>query len=262
MPQRLGQHFLINQHALRTIVAALDIQIGDLIFEIGPGHGEITARLRAANPEGRIVAIEKDEKLAAALRKRFDGTNVEIITGDILKLLPKLHHYTLNALRYTLTGNIPYYLTGYLLRLLGEATVKPARAVLTIQREVADRLLAAPPRMNLLAASIGVWAVPRRVQNLHARDFSPPPRVDSATIALTTREKPLDDDLPRYYRFIRALFRWPRKTIWNNLKGNFAGGPDALASILKKSSLSGRERPQDLSLEILVRLSRVFEVNS
>lgn len=259
MPRRLGQHFLTNRSALLSIVEALEIRRDDWIFEIGPGHGEMTSLIAEKNSGGRIIAIEKDEELARELRARFQHTHIEIISGDALKLLPELPaRYGLKNGDYKITGNIPYYITGYLLRTVGELAAKPSRAVLTIQREVADRILSAPPRMNLLAASIQFWAEPYRIQDIPARDFSPPPRVDSATIMLRTRSAPTTADPERYYHFIKALFQHPRKTVANNLREYKKYSREVMTQTLATVSLRGNERPQNIPFDILVTLANIL----
>lgn len=260
--QKLGQHFLINKSALRKIAEAVDIQEGDTIIEIGPGHGELTKELLAIsverldkNPaEGKgikIIAIEKDPALAQELRKNFQFSTrppdrqvsnaqiqnskfiihnsiIEIIEGDAREILPSIiHHSSFVIHNYKLVGNIPYYLTGYLLRIISELENKPSLCVFTIQKEVAERIVAQPPKMNpdrsrdrsqqinetsqripnipdgatsanhrsrsasngmnKLSASVQFWAEPKILQILPRRDFKPAPKVDSAIITLSPR---------------------------------------------------------------------------
>src|SRR4030043_2274654 len=155
----LGQNFLMNKFKLRKIADALEFKKGDTIIEIGPGHGELTKEIRNKNKEVKIITIEKDEKLAKDLKNKIYNLkldkNIEVIEGDALKILPTLNtKYKIQNKKYKLVGNIPYYITGYLLRILGGLKLKPSIIVLTIQKEVAQRICVRPPHMNLLAASV------------------------------------------------------------------------------------------------------------
>jgi 16S rRNA (adenine1518-N6/adenine1519-N6)-dimethyltransferase len=256
MRQRLGQHFLINKSAIGKIIAALDIQRGDTIVEIGPGKGALTLPLAR---ECRIIGVEKDKILARELAEALP--EAKIVEGDVLKILPQLViDLKLEIGNWKLAGNIPYYITGKLLRIIGELENKPKLTVLTIQKEVAERIVAKPPRMNLLAAAVQIWADPEIIINLKPDDFSPPPKVSSAIIKLIPnlrRSQRLR--LGDYYRLIKAVFKQPRKTVLNNLStGSFdpAGRPkEELLKILQKVGLKGDERPQNLSLEHLIKLS-------
>ena len=154
MRQKLGQHFLTNPAVAKKIAASLEVETGDTIIEIGPGHGELTEEIVASSEkrEAKIILIERDVELVAGLREKYKtNTRIEIHEGDVLEVLPALAtRYSLLATRYSLTGNLPYYLTGFLLRTIGELEHKPARSVFMIQKEVAERIVARPPRMNRL----------------------------------------------------------------------------------------------------------------
>src|SRR3989344_38037 len=143
----LGQNFLINPHILDKIVSVAEITKNDTVIEIGPGTGNLTKRL--AEKSKRTIAIERDRELIPILKENLkDYTNIEIIEGDILKLNPTaLLRYC--ATSYKIVANIPYYITSHLLKTVFEEWPKPELIVLTIQREVAQRIMAKPPHMNL-----------------------------------------------------------------------------------------------------------------
>lgn len=278
MGRYLGQHFLINKRQLRKFVGALEIKPGDTIIEIGPGHGELTLLL-ARNfqfpiSNFQIIAIEKDKKLVQVLQKKFaSDKNIKIIEGDALKILPELC-FKFQVSGFKITGNIPYYITGRLLRILAELKPKPKLIVLIIQKEVARRIIAKPPRMNLLAASVQFWAEPEIIDYIPKRDVRPQPKVDSAIITLmpTSAGKQIDAD--RYYRLIRLLFKQPRKTIINNLVAgikypafaNALAGRQVLRAkdkeeIIKKLikfGINPSDRPQNLSIKQIQQLSTLF----
>ncbi len=261
MRQPLGQHFLKDKRKIGQIVDALELQEGDTVIEIGPGRGALTHELGTRNKGMRIVAIEKDAKLAAGLKEKLmpvfeeKGNKLEIITGDVREELPKLKSYNLRS--YKLVGNIPYYLTGALLRLIGDLDPLPKRIVLTTQKEVAERVTAVPPKMNMLAASVQFWAEPKIVMRIPAGAFSPPPDVDSAVILLTPKRLTSDvnHQKERYYELVRALFRHPRKTIRNNLLRTVLNISE---EHLKEAGIDPGDRPQNLSVGDILRLATLL----
>jgi 16S rRNA (adenine1518-N6/adenine1519-N6)-dimethyltransferase len=177
----LGQNFLINEGVLDRIVQAADIAPTDTIVEVGPGTGALTKRLVATG--AHIIAIEKDRRLIEPLREQFAGfKNIEIIEGDILEWQPDVR-----AVEYKIVANIPYYLTSHLIRLMLEEWPSPSLAVLMVQEEVARRMMAVPPDMNLLALSVQLYAVPSMVMRVSRGSFRPMPDVDSAVIKLQVR---------------------------------------------------------------------------
>ncbi len=274
MPARLGQHFLINKRKLREIVEVLDLETDDVVIEIGPGHGELTREIIARLQDCKIkklIAIEKDERLAKVLRNKVSDLglkNLEIIEGDVLKILPKLicNHAILQSCNYKLAGNIPYYITGHLFRIIGELKNKPSLIVFTVQKEVAQRVCAlrqaqGKPKMNLLAASVQFWAEPKIIGSISKKDFRPAPKVDSAIIKLETRGKQqATRDADRYYKFIKILFKQPRKTIFNNLISGFKNKKrEEITDKLIKLKINPQDRPQNLKIEQICQLSTLFE---
>ena len=217
---RLGQHFLKDTKAVRAIVKALDPVRNETIIEIGPGTGILTKALTDTCEEKQclVTAIEKDDSLVQSLEAHLP-TNTAFISGDALKILPKLVQSRGFAPHgYALVGNIPYYITGKLLRVISELQKKPRCVILMVQREVAERISAKPGNMNLLAAAIQYWAKPEIIMRLEPTDFSPPPEIHSAIIALEPHKKQPDKENKAYYVFIRHFFKQPRKTILNNLR--------------------------------------------
>ena len=272
--RKLGQHFLINKQAIQKIIAALDLQKNDTVVEIGPGKGALTIPLaqkcQASGVKCQVIAIEKDPRLADQLTSYADATvgEFKIIHGDALKLINSQTHQLTN---WKLVGNIPYYITGKLLRILSEMEHKPRLTVLTLQKEVAERLCAHPTPtktcpthrcamcgMNLLAAAVQIWAEPKIFAYLKPKDFSPPPKVHSAVIKLTPNLRRCERlRLDDYYKLIKTVFKQPRKTVLNNLSTGLKISKEVALEMLKKVGLKGDERPQNLSLESLIKLSTI-----
>lgn len=252
----LGQNFLTDESVLLDIVEAIRPASGETIVEIGPGHGALTLPLLESG--AKIIGIEKDERLAAQL-KTYDS-RLEIIEGDALIKLPELaegHKSLVDG--YKLCGNIPYYITGHLFRVIGEIDNKPSMIVFMIQKEVAERICARAGEMNLLAASIQIWAKPEIVRFVGAKAFDPQPKIDSAVIKLVPHTEALlkEKELQKYYDLLRVVFKQPRKTIFNNLRdGGFPA--DKIELALKRIDMDLKARPQDLNIENLQNLSKIF----
>lgn len=267
MGRKLGQHFLKDKNVLRKIVSVLDLRDGDTVLEIGAGHGELTKEILAAGKRIKLIAVEKDKKLVECLRKDFPSAsfpNLLILEEDILKIISSQDFFVQEKIN-KVVGNIPYYLTGHLLRKISELERKPSLIVFLLQKEVALRICAQPPKMNLLAASIQFWADPRILFLVKRGSFSPPPRVESVVISLRTKKLTLDRKsflkAREFFNFIRVLFKQPRKTIVNNL---MAGGypREKILSSLSSLGLKENLRPQQLSLNLILDLlKRISEEN-
>lgn len=265
--QYLGQHFLKNKAILEKIADSLDLGKGDVVIEIGPGHGELTEVLggRVWGLGGRVITIEKDRKLVRELKNKIEirwkrsKDTVEVIEGDALKILKTLPD-TLYPKPYKLAGNIPYYITGHLLRILSELEHKPKTITLLIQQEVAERIVARPPRMNLLAAITQSWAEPKIIARAGKRDFSPPPNVDSAIVTLCPKPhapaSPAGGLNPRFFDFLRILFKQPRKTILNNLSAGEK--KEAIVAKIARTGIYPGGRPQNLSLKEMQNLFKAL----
>ncbi|MFA6136218.1 MAG: 16S rRNA (adenine(1518)-N(6)/adenine(1519)-N(6))-dimethyltransferase RsmA [Candidatus Paceibacterota bacterium] len=274
MRQKLGQHFLKNKEVLENIADSLELKKGDVVIEIGPGHGELTQYL--LNAGVTIIAIEKDEsmveylcnkfearstKLETSTKSKIQNNELNLINGDALKILPVLNTvYDIRHTKYKIVGNIPYYITGHLLRIISELKNKPKLTVLLIQKEVAQRICAKSPQMNLLSASVQFWAEPKIIQNVTRGNFNPPPDVDSAIVLLKTKSLINTDknntriDTDIYYGFIRKIFKQPRKTVLNNL---ISGGykKDEVLGWFKNNKIKENCRPQDFDVNMLIKMA-------
>ncbi|MEK7479372.1 MAG: 16S rRNA (adenine(1518)-N(6)/adenine(1519)-N(6))-dimethyltransferase RsmA [Patescibacteria group bacterium] len=286
--KKLGQHFLHNTDILRRVADALLLQAGDNVIEIGPGRGALTRALvyKFASLQVdtfRIIAIEKDEKLSKelglrikdpadasslSLRALADRQGFEIIEGDALRVLPEITSKLQSLQTYKLVGNIPFYITGKLFRIIGELEHKPETTVLMIQKEVAERVSAKPPHFNLLAASVQIWADVECLFLVSRKEFRPMPKVDSAVVRL--RIKALGSESPRarrdeglrindeYYKLIKILFKQPRKTALNNLSEGLRRPKQEIVPLLRELGIDERARPQIFGVELITKLLQIW----
>ncbi len=261
--RKLGQHFLKNERIVKRIIDAIEVSLNDRVIEIGPGHGELTfPLLKTCTAAGASLSvIEKDGRLAADLAEKLEGV-ADVTPGDALEAIGEILSRPENR-TVKLTGNLPYYITGHLLRIISEASRRPERCVFMVQREVAERICARPPRMNRLAASVQFWSDPEIVTAVPRGDFSPPPKVESAVISLKRKKTGAGDMEERYYRAIRTIFSQPRKTLGNNIAAELKRGGVSKEASTAKISLLGdgilpTQRPQDLSVEQISRIAEAL----
>lgn len=249
----LGQNFLKNPRVLDSIVSAAELSKSETVLEVGPGTGFLTERLSAA--AGRVVAIEKDQRLILELQKKFSGSNVEITEGDILKIRPE--DFGLEPSKYSVVANIPYYLTSHLIRLILSSWPKPKRAVLMVQEEVAKRIVAKPPDMNLLGLSVQIYADARVVSRVGRGNFSPMPDVDSAVIAIVPKtDKIRDTEREEILALASAAFHGKRKMLSNTLSGATGREKKEIATLLESLGLNPKIRPEEVSLESWINISK------
>ncbi|PIT93207.1 MAG: ribosomal RNA small subunit methyltransferase A [Candidatus Harrisonbacteria bacterium CG10_big_fil_rev_8_21_14_0_10_38_8] len=246
MKKSLGQHFLINDSVINKILENIIVTPKMTIIEIGPGEGFLTRPLINFCQENdcEFLALEKDDYLAEKLLQ--EGVNVK--NTDALEFLKN----DTSLSNYTVVGNIPYYITGNLLRTLSEKNPRPNQVIIMIQSEVADRILAEPPKMNLLAAATQVWASGVVLATLSPENFNPPPKVYSSIISLKTRDK-VPDDLSFYYDFIRTAFKQPRKTFYNNLRERITPA-EARRLVGDNENI----RAQELDINTLTQMAKLY----
>jgi 16S rRNA (adenine1518-N6/adenine1519-N6)-dimethyltransferase len=247
-----SQNFLVDPVYRALILEVAQITSADTVLEIGPGAGELTEIL--AEQAGRLVAVELDERLIPLLRQRFGGNpNVTIVQGDILDLdigilmlrASKPAIGTEQAPRdceYIVVANLPYYITGAALRRLMEAQPPPTVSVLTLQREVAERIVASPPNMSLLALGVQFYCTARLMESVPARAFYPIPKVDSAIVRLERKPARTAPGVTpgAFFAAARAGFSQPRKQLRNSL----AGGMQIATAEAEKALLSAQIAPQ------------------
>ena len=241
----LGQHFLTSPSALAAIVGAANIREGESVLEIGPGRGVLTRALLAQG--ARVTAVEKDESLVRLLEVQFESEVVSqrlrIISGDILKL--SFQELSLQS-HYLVVANIPYYITGKILRHLFSAAALPERVVLLLQREVAERA-ARDSKESVLSLSLKCYGSPVYVKTVPAGAFSPPPKVDSAILSIQSISRDFFTEFPESFWFslIKTGFGQKRKKLLGNLGRLFS--KKELAEAFHKLAIPENARAEDLS---------------
>ncbi len=253
-PQKgLGQNFLISQRLLRRIIDAADLDGRDVVLEVGAGLGTLTAPL--ARRTGRVVALEVDARLIPLLEHAVAPFgNVHVVQGDVLAIKPG----EMVSPPYKVVANLPYYITSAVLRHFLEAEVQPSLMVVTVQREVAERMVASPGKMSLLAVSVQFYGQPRIVAQAPPGAFYPSPDVHSAVVRIDVGEspKPHVDDVGRFFQIVRAGFAQRRKQLRNSLSQGLALPVEQVVGALRSSGLRETQRPQELSIEDWALLSR------
>ena len=250
----LGQNFIHDDNILARIAVAAALSSSDQILEIGPGLGSLTIHL--ADGAGRVVAIELDGRLLPILRRNLSSyPNVELIRGDVLELDPSGYFQG----RYKVVGNVPYYITGAILRHLLSTTVRPELMILTVQQEVAERIVAQPGAMSLLSAMVQFYSKPELLFKVKAGAFWPRPAVDSAVLRLDvfpTAALP-EIEVEGFFRIVRIGFSQKRKQLQKNLR--VLGLPrDRLEEVLTSAGIDGSRRAQSLSIQEWINLYRTL----
>jgi len=250
----LGQNFLVDKNILKKIIDAANLSPDDLVLEVGPGTGVLTEGL--VRHAGCVIAVEKDKSLAAALKVKFSGTkNLKIIEDDILEFIKQGEVTTEQD--YRVIANIPYYLTSHLIRLLLESTNPPKEMILMIQKEVAQRICAAPPKMTLLAVATQFYAQPKIIASVSKNSFWPAPKVDSAIIKITPHQNFSGQVDPKiFFQVVRAGFAHPRKQLGGNLSGGLKIKKDQVSETLAKAKIKNSQRAETLTIEDWLKISK------
>jgi 16S rRNA (adenine1518-N6/adenine1519-N6)-dimethyltransferase len=241
----LGQHFLNDKRVLGRIVDALELTGNEVVIEIGPGRGSLTALLveRAA----KVIAIEYDRALAAVLRERYaDNPRLTVIERDVLEV----KFGEVAAGPYVLVGNIPYYITTPII-FQGLTRPRPDRAVYLVQREVAERIVAAPGGREYGALSVNVQAVARAelLFRVPAGAFRPPPKVESAVVRITPNEQPMvaPGEEDAFRAFVIAAFGFRRKQMRRVVRSIWDLDAGTAETLLARASIEPGVRPETLA---------------
>jgi 16S rRNA (adenine1518-N6/adenine1519-N6)-dimethyltransferase len=257
----LGQHFLASPAVLRKIVGVIEPRSGDVLVEIGAGRGVLTVALAAQ--AGKVIAVEKDERLVPALRREMPA-NVEVIQADVLRLDWRDIFLRAGVPGLKVVGNVPYSISSPLLfRVLDEREILSG-CVFLLQKEVAERITAGPGSKayaplgillrNYFEAKIEFTVAPG--------SFSPPPKVQSAVLSLRRRSCPLHalDDEPGYAAFLRTAFAERRKMLWKNLSRRAT--PAALAAAYESLGIARNVRAEQVPPDQFAALFEAFQRKS
>jgi 16S rRNA (adenine1518-N6/adenine1519-N6)-dimethyltransferase len=251
--RRLGQHFLTDPRILQRIADALGATDADTVLEIGPGPGGLTEALAAR--AGRLIAIEKDADLVPALRARVPGATV--VEADALEA----DWHALAGPEWLVAGNIPYNITSPLID-KALAPPRPARIVFLVQKEVADRVGAAPGGEAYGALSVGVQAVARaeRLFIVPAGAFHPRPKVDSAVLRLTPLTEPIvtNEEVEPFRRLVVGLFGFRRKQLGRGLRVLTGWDAGRVEAALALAGIDASARPETVSPAAFAALLRAL----
>jgi len=256
--KRLGQNFLISDIILEKIIEASQIKLSDIILEIGPGTGTLTKAL--AEKAQKVIAVEKDKKLADVLKGELENNeikNVEIINQDILDIKYKI----LNT-EYKLIANLPYYITAPVIRMFLENppdNKSPKLMVLMVQKEVGQRICAIPPKMSKIAVFSQFYGKPEIISNVPKECFYPKPKVDSVILKITpfnNLDKNIDKNL--FSKIVRAGFSQPRKQLINNLSKSLDIKKQKIEDWLKKNNIEPKQRAETLKIKDWINLTDTY----
>lgn len=254
----LGQNLLTDMMVLEDIVEASALSPDDIVLEVGPGLGLLTARL--AEQAGHVVAVELDKRMIPVLQETLvDHSNAHVIEGDILKTDPAevLREIPGWDGRFKVVANLPYYITSAVLAHLLGGKTRPRMLTVMVQKEVADRIVAQAGQLSLLAISIQVYGAPKRVCRVPARAFYPRPKVDSAVLHIDVYDRPLvpEEELPAFFRVARAAYGQKRKQIHNSLTHNLHIKREEVLAALSAAGIASDRRPQTLTIDEWARLT-------
>lgn len=244
--KRLGQNFLTETTVIDKLITAAAIEPNQTILEIGPGTGNLTEKLIGTG--NKIMAIEKDPEMIAALQTRFaDKTNFELRRGDILEF-----DETTIEPPYKIAANLPFYLTGALIRKFLESKNPPESMTVIVQKEVAQRVCAKTPDMNLLAAATQFYAKPETISYVSKGCFWPAPKVDCAILKLTpypkTGERGDVKFVKNFFTLMKAGFSQPRKKIAGNIAIGLGLDKETITNWLRVNSIDPGSRAERLTM--------------
>jgi len=245
----LGQHFLKSRGVVRTMVREAGIVPGDTVLEAGPGKGVLTEVLLSAG--AKVIAVEKDETLAEFLKEKFASEIAEgrlvLSAGDILGEHAK---FGLPNSQYKIVANIPYYITGEFLRKFLSSENQPESMTLLVQKEVAERIVARDGKESILSMSVKAYGIPRYIQTVKAREFSPPPKIDSAILHISDISKEffygVVKNEEKFFALVRAGFAHKRKFFIRNLE--MVADKDSIAEAFAVCGIHEKTRAEELAL--------------
>ena len=258
----LGQNFLRDKSILQKIISAGELTPQDNILEIGPGEGVLTKRLLSGG--AKVMAIEKDRRLQEKnspllkLKQKYPD-KLNLYFADVLTInLPEILQKE-NFTDYKIIANIPYYITGKIIRLIFQQKNLPSLVVLLLQKEVAERICASRGKESILSLSVKYFAQPEIVAHVPRQAFFPKPKVDSAILKLKPKEKIDRSQEKNFFRLLKVAFSSPRKTLRNNLKNVFNLSEKEWEQIFSELQLNENVRAEKLSLDDWFKLLKLLD---
>jgi 16S rRNA (adenine1518-N6/adenine1519-N6)-dimethyltransferase len=250
---KLGQHFLIHSWAARALAHVVPLHDGETYLEIGPGKGVLTKELLALGP---VVAVEKDHDLIPRLQERFareiTASTFKLVEADVRDVSSE----SLGLGAYVVAANIPYYITGEIIRQFLTARTQPRALALLVQKEVAQRIVSTTE--SILSLSVKAYGVPRIADKVPAKHFSPPPRVDSAILVVERVSKDFFSDITEdaFFRVVHAGFASKRKMVANNLAVVY--GKEKSLAALAVAQIPEKARAENINIEAWKSLTRAL----
>jgi 16S rRNA (adenine1518-N6/adenine1519-N6)-dimethyltransferase len=264
----LGQHFLVNSGVLKKITAAAQLSQSDIVIEVGPGPGVLTAEL--IKQAGYVIAVEVDTAMVELLKETFSSaSNLSLITGNILAIEPqdlilqekaRFPDGLKTISNYKLVANLPYYITQPIIRHFCEAPVKPQSMVIMVQKEVAKNIVALPGDLSIMAISVQFYGKPQIIDYVPAGNFFPAPKVDSAILKIEMYDKPAVDvtSEKNFFKTVKAGFCAARKQVANSLSQGLDIPKAEVISLMQTAGVEPQKRAENLTLSEWARLERIF----
>ena len=252
----LGQNFIHDTNMLEKIVSTADLLPDSRVVEVGPGTGALTRFI--AEQAKHVIAVELDERMRPVLEgelAQFD--NVRLVFKDILEVnIGELVEYQ----DYTVVANIPYYITQKIIRLFLESQHRPERMILTMQREVAERICAEAGDMSILAVSVQYYGDPKVMVRIPPDVFYPRPDVESAVLRIDVHDTPIVDvsDDKTFFRVVRAGFSQKRKQLKNSLSGGLQMKSKQAGELLARAEIDPKRRAETLSIQEWAQITRAY----
>jgi 16S rRNA (adenine1518-N6/adenine1519-N6)-dimethyltransferase len=253
----LGQHFLKSDDALRTIIDAAELDSKDTVVEIGPGEGVLTAAL--LETQAKVIAIETDRRMVSHLETLFKDS---IANGFLTVLFEDIRDFNITRIKemsssYKVVANIPYYLTGEIIRMFLESSFQPEKLVLLVQKEVAERIVAKDGKQSLLSLSVSIYGDSKIAGIVPRHFFEPAPKVDSAIIIISNVTKKRLNGVPeeKFFETIKKAFKYKRKLLVNNFKEE---DKILVQNYLLEKGLNLKARAEDLALANWLDLSKTL----
>ena len=251
----LGQHFLLDPEVVDRILGAGDLQANDVVVEIGPGRGVLTAKL--VRQAGQVVAVEMDPYLAESLPRQLGGPpNLQVVCDDARGC--DYHSFVPVGSPWKVVANLPYYAANPIVRRLLEEELRPDLLVVMVQQEVGRSMAAVPGKMNLLSVAVQFYGNASLVCTVPPSAFRPSPKVYSAVVRIDARPEPLlpPAEARSFFKLAKACFAAPRKQLHNSLSRGLNITPMEGLAIVEGASIDPVRRPGTLALDEWVTLYR------